>query len=130
MSRYAGRRVFRPGRWVVALVGVSEALFVTGAAWTFAAGGATFTSLGLGFMSLVGLAGLADVLTRRVELADDKLHVKGLWGRRSFARREIAGVREAKGVAPLLLLADGRAVKLPSEVAGLGNPVRAWLKSG
>jgi hypothetical protein len=39
-------------------------------------------------------------------------------------------VEEARGVPTMLLLSQGRAVKLPSVGSSLGNSIRAWLKYG
>lgn len=125
---YGGQRVFKPVRWFLIAVILSEVLMVTGAIMTYRSGGWTFTSIGLAFMSVIGLGGVIETLVRRIELTDDELVVTDLFSRKRYARSEIARIEELKGVDPGLHLRDGRFAKLPSLGVPLGNSIRAWLR--
>jgi hypothetical protein len=87
-----------------------------------------WVSLGLVGATLLGLGAIIESLILRIQLTDDALVVTDIRGRRRYPIKEIARVEEAKGVPPTLVLADGRAVRLPSVGSNLGNSVRAWLK--
>jgi hypothetical protein len=65
----------------------------------------------------------------RVLLTDDAMLVTDLRGRRSYSITDIVRVEEAKGVPTAILLTSGQWVKLPSVGIGLGNSIRAWLKT-
>lgn len=130
MGDYAGRTTFTSGAFAIVAVLAAEALFVTGAAWTYGVRGWTFTSIGLTGMSLFGLAAILDTLTQRVVLEDDRLVVGRFWGSQSYAREQIVQVSDAKGSPTSMRLADGRIVRLPFVGNSMGTSIRAWLKSG
>jgi hypothetical protein len=112
---------------MAAIAAVATALFVVAAWLTYRDQGWTWISVGMVVGALIGAAGIIESFVVRIELADDDMVVTGLSGRRSYPRREIERVAEARGTAPLLLLRNGRKVKLPSVTPSLGNSVRAWI---
>ena len=131
MARYSGRRVFRASPGALFGLALVAVLFASGAAYMFLQGGSPLTAWGLGAMTVLALVGLLDWLVTRVELREDAVLVRTLWSRRRYPREEVAGVEEAKGVAPALKLAGGGWAKIPEVIGGgFGNSVRAWLKGG
>lgn len=129
MSTYGGRRDFRLGPGFIVFYGLLTLFFATGAMMTYRHRGWSWVALGLAGATLLGLGAIIESLILRVELTDDALVVTDLRGRQRYPRAAIAGVEEAKGVSPMLLLTNGRAMRLPSVGGSLGNSVRAWLKS-
>ena len=114
---------------VLVLVGVT-ALFAAGAFFTYQERGWNWVSIGLTAAAVIlGLGGILESLILRIELTDEAMIVTDLRGRKRYPITQIERIAEAKGVAPALLLSDGRWVKLPSVGADLGNSVRAWLKA-
>jgi hypothetical protein len=128
MGAYRGRRVFRAGRAVVILTVLVTGLFALGAVVTYGAGGWNWVSVALACMTVFSVGGIAESLILTVRLTEDALVVTDLLGRRSYRLTDIAGVHEAKGVSPVMLLADGRRVKLPDVGDNIGNSIRSWLK--
>lgn len=127
--QYRGRRDFRAGWGVWAVILLSECLFVAGTLMTYSLRGWNWVSLGLAGMSLVGLGGIIETLVQRVRLTDDALWTTELRGKRRYSKTDISGVEEAKGSPTFLIMKSGSAVKLPSVGSSLGNSIRAWLKS-
>lgn len=105
-------------------------LFATGAVMTYRDRGWTWVSIGLAGATLLGLGAIVEALVLRVRLTDDAILVTELSGRRRYPAKEIARVEEAKGVPTVLVLSDGRVVKLPLVGTSLGNSIRAWLRQG
>ena len=126
---YNGRREFRLGVGFVILYLCITALFATGALITWRERGWTWVSVGLAAMTLVSVGAIVETLVLRIRLTDDALVVRDLRGTRSYAKRDIEGIAEAKGASPNLRLKGGSWVRLPSVAGSLGNSVRAWLKS-
>lgn len=130
MAPYAGRRVLRASPLLLGVVTAAEILFLAGTWVLYRSEGLNLRTLFLAGAAVAGTIGLADALTRRIVLAPDALQVSGLWGCRSYAKRDIVGVTEEKGVPAALRLADGRWVRLPPDVGrSIGNSIRAWLKA-
>lgn len=126
---YNGRRVFRAGPGRVALFVGLTALFAAGAGFTYLEGGWSWVSIGLaGAAVVLGLSSILQSLLLRIEFTDESLVVTDLSGCRRYRAEDIERIEEAKGVPPVLLLKNGKWVKLPAVGAGLGNSVRAWLK--
>jgi hypothetical protein len=129
MSAYRGRRDFRLGPgWILFYV-LLTLFMAAGTVMTYRERGWNWISVVLAGAVVLGLGAIIESLILRIQLTDDALVVTELRGRRRYPMREIAGIEEAKGVSPTLLLADGRMVGLPSVAGNLGNSVRAWLKS-
>lgn len=126
---YSGRRVFTAPRWMLGLNGACAALFALGSWMTYRDRGWTWVSIGLAAATLVGIAGMIEVVMSRIELTDDALVVTDLAGRRRYPRNEVERVAEAKGSAPILVLRDGRKVKLSPLMPSLANSVRAWVRA-
>jgi hypothetical protein len=129
MSRYQGRRDFRPGRAFTIGVVLSAALFATGAVMTYRDRGWHWVSIGLMCATAVGLGGIIEAFVLRVRLTEEALLVTDLRGRKQYLSTEIAGVSEEKGAPTSIRLVDGRWVRLPSVGSSMGNSIRAWLKS-
>ena len=126
---YKGRRVFRAGPGMVALFVGLTALFAAGAVITYLDQGWSWVAIGLaGAAAVLGLASILQGFLLRIELTDESLVVTDLSGVRRYRVEEIERVEEAKGVPPVLLLKNGKWVKLPSVASDLGTAVRAWLK--
>lgn len=126
---YRGRRVFRLGLGMLLLFVGLAALFALGAWMTHRAQGWGWVSISLTCAAVVlGAGSIVESVVLRIELTEDAMIVTELTGRRRFSKADIDGIREAKGVAPTLLLRDGRWVELPSVGSDLGNSVRAWLR--
>ena len=129
MSKYQGRRDFRPGRAFTIGVVLSAALCATGAVMTYRDRGWHWVSIGLMCATAVGIGGIVEAFILRVRLTDDALLVTELRGRQRYLWTEIADVGEAKGTPTSIRLADGRWVHLPSVGSSMGNSIRSWLKS-
>ena len=128
MGAYRGRRVFRAGPGAILVIVLSTMLIASGAVMTYRDRGWNWVSVGLACATVLGLAGILEAFVLRVQLTDEALFVTDLRGRRSYAVTDIAGVEEAKGIPTILLLSDGRLVRLPPVGSSLGNSIRAWLK--
>jgi hypothetical protein len=128
VSAYRGRREFRLGPGFILFYVLLTLFVAAGAVMTYRERGWNWVSLGLAGATVLGLGAIIESLILRIQLTDDALVVTDLRGRRRYPMKEIARVEEAKGVSPMLVLADGRAVRLPSVAGNLGNSVRAWLK--
>jgi len=130
MTSYAGRCVFRATRWLLAVLGAAECLFLTGALVLYRSEGLSLRTIFLAGVAAAGVVALVDGATRRVVLTSDALQIDGLRGRRSYAKRDIISVTEEKGGPAALKLADGRWAKLPPDIGrGIGNSIRVWLKA-
>jgi hypothetical protein len=128
MSGYRGRREFRLGPGFILFYVLLTLFFAAGTVMTYRHRGWSWVSLTLAGATILGLGAIIESLILRIQLTDDALLVTDLRGRRRYPMRDIARVEEAKGVSPILVMADGRAVRLPSVGSSLGNSVRAWLK--
>ena len=128
MGTYRGRRDFRAGPAMLIIVVLCTAICAAGAIMTYQERGWYWVSLGLAGMTAVGLGGILETLIVRVQLTDEALLTRDLRGRRSYARKEITRVEEAKGVPTAIILADGRVIKVPPVGSDIGNSIRAWLK--
>ena len=124
---YKGRRDFRSGRTLVVLMVVATLLFAAGAVVTYRDRGWTWVSVSLAFTILLGIGGVIETLVVRVQLTDDALIITDLKGRHRYPAAEIERIEEARGVAPAILLTNGRWVTLPVGDS-IGNSVRAWLR--
>ncbi|HEX7337137.1 MAG TPA: hypothetical protein VF252_08015 [Gemmatimonadales bacterium] len=95
---------------------------------TYREQGWTWVSLGLAGMTVASLGAIVEALILRVQLTDRALLTTDLRGRRSYPREEITRVEQAKGVPTVIILTDGRVVRLPPVGNDIGNSIRAWLK--
>lgn len=129
MHAYGGRTEFRQGKGFLIMYVLITALFASGSHFLWRVEGWSWGAITLAAMVAVGLGAIVETLVLRIHLTNDALIVRDLRGTRSYARRDIAGIAEAKGTPPSLRLRDGRWIKLPSVTNSLGNSVRAWLKS-
>ena len=126
-SAYRGRGDFRSGPAPVLAQVVVAGIFAAGAVMTWRAGGWSWVSIGLAGGTVAGLAAIVEALVLRVQLTGDAIIVTDLRGRRQYARADISAVEEARGEPTVLVLADGRVVKLPAVGRSVGNSIRAWL---
>jgi hypothetical protein len=126
---YKGRRVFRAGPGMVALFVGLTVLFAGGAVLTYLDRGWDLVSIALaGAAVVLGVGSILASFRLRIELTDESLVITDLSGVRRYRVEDIERVDEAKGVPPVLLLKNGKWVKLPSVASDVGNSVRAWLK--
>jgi hypothetical protein len=106
------------------------ALFAVGAWMTYRDRGWQWVSIGLaGATVILGLGSIIETLVLRIELTDDAMIVTELTGRKRYAKTDIDRVAEAKGSPAVLVLKNGRLIKLPSVASDLGNSVRSWKKT-
>ena len=132
MSTYAGRRSFRTTPWLLGAVIVAELLFVAGAWGSYRGRGLNVMTFLAGGLAAFGLLGIVEVLTARIILADDALHVARFWTRRSYRRDAIRRVTYQKGSPVALELSDGQWAKLPAlghNTQSVTNSIRAWLRT-
>jgi hypothetical protein len=129
VTAYKGRRAFRSPTWVLVTVAVAALVPAIGAWMTFRERGLGLLSVGLAAVAVLGVGGILEAISLRVELSDDALHVTRWWVRRSYPRESIARVTHEKGVDPAMQLTDGRWVKLPSVGVHMANSIRAWLRA-
>jgi len=127
---YEGRTVFTRGTAIRVLVTGATLLFAAGAVITYRQRGWNWVSIGLALATaFIGLGGIVETLVERVELADDALVVRRLWGTRRYPIEQIDRVEVAKGVVPAVRLRDGTWIKLPDVAGHFGNSARAWLRA-
>jgi hypothetical protein len=123
-------RVFRSPRWAVVSVVASALVFlvVAGVSWRVRGmDGVTVLLLGL---VLLGIAGVLDILTQRIELHREHIVLVQNLRRREYPRNLFVKAQWGKGVPVSLQTADGRWVHLPGvgpTAQGLVNTLRAWL---
>lgn len=128
----ASIRLFRPSLWTTFFVAVAAVMCVVLAYFMHRSEGWSWTAIGLLCLVPVGIAGVLDALTCRVELTDEQLIVAENLRRRKYARSAFVKVTRAKGVPASLQFESGRWLKLPHVSVGnqvLANALRAWLRS-
>jgi hypothetical protein len=126
---YKGRRVFKRGPGMLLVFVALTGLFALGAWMTYRDRGWHWVSIGMaGATVVLGLGSIIETLVLRIELTDDAMLVTDLTGRKRYAKSDIDRVAEAKGTPPVLVLKNGKWVKLPSVGSDLGNSVRSWKK--
>jgi hypothetical protein len=126
------RRVLRIRPWLAVVVVAANALFLGGAASTYAESGWTLTSIGFGVLSAVGVIGILELLLSRIVLQEDSLETYGLLSRRRYSASQIRSVKWEGGSGVALELSQGGWAKLPElgyNSQSLANTLRAWLKS-
>ena len=129
MSTYRGRTEFRLGVGFVIFYSILAILLAAGAVFMQRRDGWSWVAITLTGMALLSAGAILETLVLRIRLTEDTLIVRDLRGRRTYAKRDIERIEEAKGTPPALLLRDGRWARLPSLAGNLGNSVRAWLKA-
>jgi hypothetical protein len=133
MTPDAGQvRSFRTTRWVAVAAAVSAGLFLAGAVLCYWLYGLT-SWLTVVFLCLVplGLAGVADVVTQRVELHAERMVVVRNLRRREYPRRLFVKAQWSKGAPVSLQTTAGEWVNLPgvgTSNQGLANTLRAWIQ--
>ena len=105
MGAYGGRRTFRIAPLAIGVLGGALALFSAGCTFMYFHDPSSWTFRGLASFAALSAVALLDWVVTRVELEDDAIVVRTLWSRRRYARSEIEGVAEEKGVPPGLKLA-------------------------
>src|SRR5688572_27907446 len=121
MSAYKGRRVFRTSPGYMVIFVWAELMFLSGAVFTYRAGGWSWTSIGLAGLPVLCLGAVLERAVHLIVLADVSLYVTDLWGRRRYLKSQSVWLHEAEGVATTTGLADGRRVRLPALGHVLGN---------
>ena len=133
MTRASPSRVrkFRPPRWIVAFIGMAALLFLAAAVLLYYLQGWSWMSLVAAALVPVSLAGLADAMTSRIELHEERLVVVRNLRKREYPRHAFASVSWGKGVPVTLQFAEGGSLHLPEIVSsglGLANTLRAWIR--
>src|SRR5262245_3151488 len=100
-------RVLRPRRWLLALIIGVALLFIVGAIFTVWRAGWTVVSVTFVGMSMLACAGILEVATSRIVLAEGSLEFGSLWSRRRYAAADIASVTWEKGGGVFVKLANG-----------------------
>lgn len=108
---------------------VLTALFAASTVALWRVDGWTWVTITFAGMTAMSAGAIVETLVLRIHLTDDALVVRDLRGRRSYPKRDIDTIEEAKGSPSSLRLKDGRWVRLPSVGSSLGNSIRAWLRS-
>ena len=83
-------------------------------------------------LALLGVAGVIDALTQRVELHEDRIVIVRNLRRREYPRAVFVKAQWSKGVPVSLQTTSGEWVHLPgvgTSSQGLVNTLRAWIKS-
>jgi hypothetical protein len=94
-------------------------------------GGWSWVFLSLIALAVFALAGLADIVTSRVELLDDRLVIVRNLRQRVYDRSSLVRVTWAKGGPVSVQTAAGDWIALPGvgpSSLGMVNSLRAWLK--
>ena len=124
-------QAFKPGPWAVAMSFVIVALFA-GFAYLSYTDNAPYWQIGfLSGVAVLGIVGIVDVLTTRVELTEDQLVVTSNLRTQTYRRSAFVQVTAERGVPIALKTTEGTWVKLPSVSPGgmaLVNKLRAWVK--
>src|SRR5688572_7084888 len=97
MTAREHRREFRTAHWVSAFVIITFAATSAGTFLLLSRRGPTLTGLGLGMMSIVGLAAIVELVRRRIQLTDDAIHVTEFLGRKTFLARDVDSVKFKRG---------------------------------
>jgi drug/metabolite transporter (DMT)-like permease len=124
-------RVFRPSLWIAVFAAVAAVMFVVLAYFTHRSKGWSWTAIALLCLVPVGVAGVLDALTCRIELTDEQLIVVENLRRRQYSRSAFVRATWAKGVPASLQLESGQWLQLPNVSVGnqgLANALRAWLR--
>lgn len=88
--------------------------------------------MGFVALSVSACAGVIEIATARIMLAEDILEVRRIWSRRRYRAADIEAATWEKGSRVSLKLAQGGWVKLPEmgyNSQSLANSPRAWLKN-
>ena len=133
MPHPAEVRIFRAPRWALVAV-VLSALVVIGVAYVSYRfnGLSSWVTLVLLGLTPIGIAGVADVLTQRIELHREHIVVVQNLRRREYPRTMFVKVQTGKAVPVSLQSTSGEWVHLPgvgSSGQGLVNTLRAWLRN-
>lgn len=129
----AEAREFSSPTWFKATVGVLAIAMPGVTALVLKLEGFSFLGLSFAAMSVIGLAGLLEVVVLAVIIDDDELRIRGVTKRRNIPKSEIARVTWEGGCGVSIQLNDGKWVKLPDvgkSSQALTNSIRAWLKRG
>jgi hypothetical protein len=125
-------RMFRAPRPVVVAAMVAAVLFLAVASASYRFNGLSWVTLTLLALVPVGIAGVVDTLTQRIELHREHIVVVRNLRRREYPRSMFVKAQWGKGVPVSLQTTSGQWIHLPgvgSTAQGLVNTLRAWLKA-
>jgi hypothetical protein len=125
-------RVFRAPRWLVIAAILSAVMFAAVAYVSHRFNGLSWVTVTLLALIPIGVAGVADALTQRIELHREHIVVVRNLRRRAYPRNLFVKVAWAKGVPVSLQSSSGQWIHLPDVATtpqGLVNTLRAWLKT-
>jgi hypothetical protein len=92
------RRVLRIRPWLAVVVVAANALFLGGAASSYAESGWTPTTIGFGLLSALGVIGILELVVSRIVLHGHSLETRDLLSKRRYAASEIRGVKWEVGL--------------------------------
>lgn len=124
--------MFRAPRPVVVAAMVAAVLFLAVASASYRFNGLSWVTLTLLALVPVGIAGVVDTLTQRIELHREHIVVVRNLRRREYPRSMFVKAQWGKGVPVSLQTTSGQWIHLPgvgSTAQGLVNTLRAWLKA-
>jgi hypothetical protein len=124
-------RTFRSSPSFVVVAAVAALLFAAGGLVSQRVGG--FSWVTIAFLCLVplGIAGVIDALTQRIELHEEHIVIVYNLRRREYPRSLFVKAHWSKGVPVSLQTTSGEWVHLPgvgSSSQGLVNTLRAWIR--
>jgi hypothetical protein len=125
-------RVYRSPVMVKVLAFLAAVAFLAGAVLLHRLQGWSWVTFAFAGMTVIGIAGLVDAWTMRVELHPEHIVVMRNLRKSSYPRSAFSGVTWGKGVPVSLQQASGGWVQLPGvgpSAQALVNTLRAWLKT-
>ena len=126
----AGPRMFHSSRAMAGVTVGCALLFAAGTIVSYRTSGLSWmTAVFLGLLAF-GVAGIADVLTQRVELHADRIVIVRNLRKRVYPRQMFVKAAWGKGVPVSIQKVTGEWVDLPAVGAsnqGLANTLRAWI---
>jgi len=117
-------------RYRGSVTAIAAVLFAAGAFVSYRALGLSWVTVVFVGLVALGIAGILDALTQRIELHDDRLVIVRNLRRREYPRAMFVKAQWSKGVPVSLQTAAGEWVHLPGVGAssqGLVNTLPAWI---
>jgi hypothetical protein len=124
-------RTFRSSPWVAVVAAVATLLFVALGLVSYRVGGVSWVSILFLCLVPLGVAGIIDAVTQRVELHPEHIVIVRNLRRREYPRSLFVQAQWSKGAPPSLQTTSGEWVHLPgvgSSSQGMVNTLRAWIR--
>ena len=129
---YRGKTQFRSPTWLKLYISGFAVLVPVLTIVEYRAGEMTWVFFCLLALSVIVPVSVVAVYTDRIDLDEYELRITHNFQRTVIPRANIEKATWAKGCGALLLLKDGRSIKMPGvggNSQGLCNSVRAWVKA-